>query len=181
MGVHFTLSACSAELLVTSPTMCTILHHFKLSVHLEQKKFALPGNGFHLEAFSSTEWMACYQRGVVEKRSTIYMYLTMGINGLYEHRGLICHSVQTSKRLDSGGEIARRSSTRGGHSVGSVSPQEEIQRSSEKNNVATLVDRIGHVPGVDIACECPGYTCTCTCIVNTSRKAHNAANAIFHK
>ena len=35
---------------------------------------------------------------------------------------------------DSGGKIARGSFTKGDRSVGSVSPQEEIHRSGEKNN-----------------------------------------------
>ena len=39
-----------------------------------------------------------------------------------------------SKGLDSEGEIARGSSIKGGLSVGSVSPQEDIHRSGEKNN-----------------------------------------------
>ena len=51
-----------------------------------------------------------------------------------EHRGLTCHSVYTSKGLDSGGEIVCGSSTNGGRSVGSVSLQEDIHRSGEKNN-----------------------------------------------
>ena len=51
-------------------------------------------------------------------------------NGLYEHGGLTCHSMWTLKGIDSGGEIARG---KGGHSVGSVSLQEDIHRSDEKN------------------------------------------------
>ena len=49
-----------------------------------------------------------------------------------------------SKRLDSGGEIARGSSTKGVRSVGSVSPQEDIHRSSEKNNelLRQLIDLV---------------------------------------
>ena len=59
--------------------------------------------------------------------------MTSCTNRLYEDRALTCHNMYMSKGLDSGGEIAHGSNSKGGHSVDSVSHQENVHKNGEKN------------------------------------------------
>ena len=92
-------------------------------------------------AFSLTELVVGYQLGIVESD---YRHKIVN-DKLYKW-------AVRGRRLDSGGETARGSSTKAIRSVGSVSPQEVIHRSGEKT-ISSVISCARDRKRIN---ECPG-------------------------